>query len=182
VCLASAVAQAQPVSIVALGGLTLTPTTTFSNNSHHPTVAAMAGPAFQAGFEVGNYFNNQFTFVYTNLSGTATYDNPAGTADVGGEVFAGGYQLTIDVLGKDDFSPYFGGGGAVGSVNIYYSGTNHGVTVLKNEQDLFAELHLVGGLRYTAPFGLGLRAEVSFSAFGPFIGTWVPEFGLTWRL
>jgi hypothetical protein len=41
---------------------------------------------------------------------------------------------------------------------------------------------MTGGLRFTFDFGLGLRAEVSYAVYGPFEGTWIPEFGLTWRL
>jgi hypothetical protein len=183
-CLASSLAQAQPIGIVALGGVVFTPTTTFSNKTHTPTVNAMTGPIFQGGFEVGNYFNNQFTFVYANVSGTASSpDTPGQVYSAQGEVIAGGYQLTIDILGKagaGGFTPYLGGGGELGVANVNYSTNAAGMTILKSEQDLFAEIHLVGGFRYTAPFGLGLRAEVAFSAFGPFIGTWIPEFGAAW--
>src|SRR5450755_2689608 len=100
--LGSAVAQAQPVSLVALGGAVFTPSTVLSLHKHQATIDPMTGPTFQAGFEVGYYFNNQFTFIYSHLTGIATpVEMPTVPANIDGEVLAGGYQLTIDVLGKD---------------------------------------------------------------------------------
>jgi len=85
----SAVARAQPVSLVALAGAVYTPETSLTLHKHQATIQPMNGPTFQAGLEVGNYFNNQFTFVYSHLTGTAIpVEMPDVPANVDGEVFA----------------------------------------------------------------------------------------------
>lgn len=179
----SATAQAMPPSdVFILGGSVLGAETTSSDGDM--TIGPVYGPHVQVGIEIGDRWTSQFSFVFSHARGSAkdrTHPNLDFTTTV--TQYAGGYQLAFDVLGKDArLSPYFGAGIYAGTADISVVGSDGVRTAGEDGSVFMLEAHLVGGLRYNIGNGFGLRAEVMYSTYGGFLGTWIPMVGATWQL
>lgn len=147
------------------------------------TVGPLSGPHVQLGYEVGDRFNHQFGFVYSQVSGGASVSGNPTTGLATIATMALGYQLTYDFLGKDaGLTPYLGGGLWAGKANIHAAATSGNSTSVQNGSVTTLELHLVGGARYLLPNGVGFRAELAYSTYGGFLGTLIPQVGVTYRL
>jgi len=128
------------------------------------TFSHLVGPSARVGFELGDRFNNEFSFQWSQASGTGTQSGL--TLPIQVRTLAGRYTFTVDFLTKKGlaalpgFTPFLGVGLAAGTVHIQVD------TVEKDA--FYLEFHAVVGARYTFANGLGLRAEVALSTYGGF--------------
>jgi hypothetical protein len=156
------------------------------------TVGPLTGPNFQLGYEIGNYVNNQFTLQYTSASGPIAGSGNGVTLDGSAslQMFSVAYQLTWDILGKQGWhglTPYVGGGLAGGVFNLTepLQATSGGMTFTSTGQAQgkpYLELHATAGARYTLSNGWGFRADLMYSTFGGFLGTFIPSVWVTYAL
>jgi hypothetical protein len=178
-------AQAIPSGPVLLGGWVLAPERTELSNGETVDMGPLSGPTFQVGYEIGDRFNNQFSFQFSRASGPAAVEGQSVTANVAIQTLGGGYQLTLDILRKEGyhgFTPYLGGGFFLGVGDVEVHASSGGFSAVATGSAIFLELHAVAGVRYTLPMGLGFRAEVLYSTYGGFFGTWMPQIGVAYRL
>jgi hypothetical protein len=117
----------------------------------------MKGGDYKIGFEVGsNHFRHEWAFNQT------LYSNSRDDLRLTG----GSYQLEF-LIWKSGFTPYFGLGfdAGIASVQYKYYGNYYGSST---QTGVYIKPYIVGGVRYTFGFGLGIRAEVTAGAFGNF--------------
>lgn len=183
VCAVSGAAHAAPPSdIFVLGGPVFGAAKTTSDGA--VTVGPLYGPHAQLGIEIGDRWTNQFSFVFSHARGEGKdRNNPTVGLSTKVTQYAGGYQLAFDVFGKSArLSPYFGAGIYAGMADISVVGTDGTRAEGVDGSVFMLEAHLVGGLRYALGQGFGLRAEVMYSTYGGFLGSWIPMIGATWQL
>ncbi len=166
-----------------MGGFVRSPQKIQSSGGDTVTINPMAGPSLRVGYELGTYVNHELSFQFTQVGGTAySAAYPAIPAELTLKTLALGYRLTWDILGKSGFSPYLGGGLALGTVPLEVKATSGAFTAMKSGSATLLELSLVAGARYTLPFGLNLRAELAVSTYGGFFGTLLPAVGVGYTL
>ena len=171
---AHASARAKGVSVV--GGILLTPEKT----ENGVRFDRLFGPTTRIGFELGDFFNSEFSLQYSHAFGDAT--DGFSTAEVRVSTYAVGYRLTLDLFRKSGFTPYFGAGLNIGAVNVEAESKSSGSSLSASRSGGLLELHAVAGARYTTAFGLGFRAEGAYSTYGGFFGTWMPSVGVFYTL
>lgn len=175
---------APPMGLFAVGGTPAGAKATRVENGETITIGPLYGPHAHVGFEIGNHWNNQFSFVFLHAGGPATSSESA-NVDMAVSItsYALGYQLTYDFMGKDPgFSPYFGAGFYAGQADLSVTGSSTWATASEEGTATTLEFHATAGARYNLTNGFGIRAEVAYSTFGGFLGTWVPMIGVTWRI
>lgn len=165
-----AFARAKGPSIV--GGILLTPEKT----ENGITFDRLFGPTTRVGWEIGDFLNSEFSFLYTHGFGTAS--EGSAVADVAVRTYTVGYRLTLDLFRKRGFTPFFGAGLNLGVTNVEAEARSHGATVNAARSGMLLEFHAVAGARYTTESGLGFRAEGAYSTYGGFWGTWMPSIGV----
>ncbi|HEX5753921.1 MAG TPA: hypothetical protein VFZ09_47495 [Archangium sp.] len=169
-------ARALPSGPVILGGATLT-RSGYLETQLVP-FNGFQGPSLELGYEFGTHFNHQFSVFLSVLEGRGL---AAGNELVLRQhILAAGYQLTLDVLGKRGFTPYFGGGVFFGMTRMQTELETPFFTRI-SETGRYLELRGVVGLRYTFENGLGLRAQVAYGTGNGFPG-WQPSLGIAFRL
>lgn len=187
ILLAASSAHAAPFGPTAELGIVSTPE--LDKGSFN--LRSMSGPLAQVGFQVGDWWNSQFMFQFTNVTGRVDFPGSPLTARDHVQTLLGGYQLTFDVFGKQGahgFTPFIGGGLLFGTahVDVQSSSTDPLVEAQlessgaksQNRDGLMLELHAVAGLRYHLGDALGIHGELGYSTYGGFFGTWEPKLGL----
>ncbi|MGI5864115.1 MAG: hypothetical protein ACOX6T_18965 [Myxococcales bacterium] len=140
------------------------------------TFDRLFGPTTRVGWEIGDFLNSEFSFLYTHAFGTAS--EGSAVADVAVSTYTVGYRLTLDLFRKRGFTPFFGAGLNLGLTNVEAEARSHGATVNAARSGMLLEFHAVAGARYTTKSGLGFRAEGAYSTYGGFWGTWMPSIGV----
>lgn len=170
-CSASALAWGP----VAEAGATITLRDSYTQQGSSVTFSRMVGPRLLVGLELGDRFNHELGFEYSTVSGVGTssgLDVPISVATV-----AGRYTFSVDLLKKDGFTPLLGVGVAAGQFHV-----NAGTATTGGEQTsgFYLAFHAVAGARYTFSNGLGVKAQVTLSTYGGFIGL-QPSLAVAWR-
>jgi hypothetical protein len=174
--LGSGSAQAIPWGQYSMVGATLTPA--MKLDGQRVPFKGFRGPMLEVGYEFGEYFNHQLSILVSFSEGKASAaGNPAVLQR---DVLAGGYQLTLDVLGKQGFTPYFGGG-------VFYGVSRLQVEVLEpyatrsDETGRYLDVRGVVGLRHTFESGIGVKAQVAYGTGDGFPG-WQASVGVGCQL
>jgi len=186
--LIASTAQAMPFGPTADVGVVLTPTM----NERDFSLRSMVGPVVQVGFQLGDWWNSEFMFQFTHVSGNVDFaGDPTLHARDSVQTVMGGYQLTLDIFGKkgmSGFTPFVGAGVLVGLAQVKVSASSDDPAVqaqilasgaqAKDHKGAILELHGTVGLRYRLLRALGIRAELGVSTYGGFFGTLQPKVGV----
>ena len=179
-------AHATPFGPTASVGMLATPA--IGNGSF--TLDSMTGPVAQVGLQVGDWWNSQFMLQFTNASGTIDFNGLPMQGRSRVQTVMGGYQLTLDIFGKDGlhgFTPFVGGGILIGAATVGVDASSQDANVQQqivssgvaqqSRNGPILELHGLAGLRYRVFQGFAVRGEVGYSTYGGFFGTWQPKLG-----
>ncbi|HSP81211.1 MAG TPA: hypothetical protein VLQ93_22015 [Myxococcaceae bacterium] len=165
VVLGSTSAQGAPWGQYTLVGATLTPATKL--DGQRVPFGGFRGPTLEVGYEFGEYFNHQLSILVSFSEGRAS---AAGhPAMLQRDVLAGGYHLTLDMLGKGGFTPYLGGGVFYG-VNRLQVEVPEPYATRAAETGHYLDVRGVVGLRHTFESGIGLKAQVAYGTGNGFPG------------
>ncbi len=128
--------------------------------------SSFVGPTFRAGYEFGGRWNHEVALQLTRADGTAEYSGYDFTAGL--TTYGFGYRFAVDILDKKGFTPYVGTGMYIGLVDIEVEESS---TLLSSEDTrIYLEFHAAAGARYCFDWGLNIRADVTLSTYGGFLG------------
>lgn len=177
----SARAEALSVGVFVNAGSPVNAKRSATENGATITLGPVYGPHVLAGVEVGKYLSHSLFVVYSRSGGPATHSqHPAADFTIGVVQYAVGYRLAWEMGGKEPgLAPYLGGGLYFGTADLKVTGSEAGVFASQTGSVNTLELHVMAGLRYMLPGGLGLRGELAGSTYGGFFSL-LPSLGASW--